>query len=658
LPRNEGTRVTKEPQSAGPAVDPVDETVPQWQPPAGATRSVVIAPPAARVGAPQPTGASSEPQAPSISGTRVGARGQQPVQPDQAQQIGLDHTLQAGSYAPPRPLMVGDIIGERYVIEQHISSGGFGAVYRASDRQIRHHQVALKLLHEPAADEQARQTALRELALIASVSHPSVVQFKDYGWYQGRLWFAMPWYRGETLGQRFADSAGPLAITRATARLLFERLARGLAAMHEVGINHHDIKPENIFVADIAGFDGGLPVLLDLGIASARGEGPKGLTVEYASPEVASAALGNHEKPIGSAADVFSLALVLRNLLEPETALPGQGELLPMLHRRATERVPAPSKREFRHLKPSFERWLSLDPDERPTAEEFAQEIAILTAPEERRDARNRLLRRLVPIVLLAAAAVTILLMQVRQQKTELTVKSKQLTQQVQQSEQLRQQSAEQLQQLEQKGEQIGEQSEQLSRAIAIARRLDGQLENAEGRVDNLTRKSRKLTEERDLLTTQRDALTRERDALQSRGDRLQQERDSLRGERDGLARERDSLTAERNALARDRERLERDRDTVVAQRNDTIRQRDKLQAELASVQQRLDRADRERDELRKSLDDARDELKDLRREVRDAQAQRKALEGQLKAQKPSRSSEPADPAIESAPQRVRLRAN
>ena len=43
------------------------------------------------------------------------------------------------------------------------------------------------------------EAALRELTLIASVSHPSVVQFKDYGWHEGRLYFAMPWYRGRTL---------------------------------------------------------------------------------------------------------------------------------------------------------------------------------------------------------------------------------------------------------------------------------------------------------------------------------------------------------------------------------------------------------------------------------------------------------------------------
>jgi serine/threonine protein kinase len=171
-----------------------------------------------------------------------------------------------GSSPPVKTLDVGDIIGERYVIEQSISAGSFGAVFRAKDRQIENHQVALKLLHKPAANDADKEAALRELTLIASVSHPSVVQFKDYGWFEGRLWFAMPWMKGQTLDRRFDRGDGHAELTRKEARPLFERIALGLAAMHEVGIHHHDIKPENIFLADIAGFEGGLPVLLDLGI--------------------------------------------------------------------------------------------------------------------------------------------------------------------------------------------------------------------------------------------------------------------------------------------------------------------------------------------------------------------------------------------------------
>src|SRR5689334_3058344 len=87
---------------------------------------------------------------------------------------------------PITTLEVGQTLGQRYVIEERISEGAYGEVFRASDREIRSHQVALKLLRRPAANETERAEALRELMLIATVSHPSVVQFKDYGWFENR----------------------------------------------------------------------------------------------------------------------------------------------------------------------------------------------------------------------------------------------------------------------------------------------------------------------------------------------------------------------------------------------------------------------------------------------------------------------------------------
>src|SRR5689334_14392787 len=88
----------------------------------------------------------------SIERPRVG--GLEPTQPATAVQVNDGEAL---------PLAVGSTIGQRYVIEKHISSGGFGAVYLAADREIRHHQVALKLMHRPAASEAERESALREL---------------------------------------------------------------------------------------------------------------------------------------------------------------------------------------------------------------------------------------------------------------------------------------------------------------------------------------------------------------------------------------------------------------------------------------------------------------------------------------------------------------
>lgn len=563
-----------------------DETLLQWQPPSVA-----------------------------VSGTRETPR---------AADAADEAAVEPAAGALPDALSPGDIIGDRYVIEQHISAGSFGAVYRASDRQIANHQVALKLLHVPAADEPAREAALRELTLLASVSHPSVVQFKDYGWHQGRLWFAMPWYRGTTLAMRYTDSQGPIPMTRVEARPIFERLAQGLAAMHEVGIHHHDIKPENVFLADIAGFEMGFPVLLDLGIATKRGEGPKGLTVEYASPETAAAALGVHDRPIGAAADVFSLALVLRNALEPETAPPCDGEFVALLNQRATLPIKPPGRRDMRHLRTAFNRWLSLDPSARPSAAEFAAELVLLTAPEEQRQARRKILRRLVPVLLASALAVSLLLLQVQRQKTELLAQRERLTQEMQESEALRQRSAQQLQEIEAKSEQLGSQEQRLKRAVAIGRELNGQLARAERRADDLGDKLRRTSAERDGLSADKATLTRERDELVVTRDRLQGERDALtrtrdqlQGERDELTRTRDRLQQEGDALRIERDRLDAEHKQATAERDAQSAERERLAGELESVQRRLTKVSAQFEAEEKARRELRSEVRALNRRIR-----------------------------------------
>jgi serine/threonine protein kinase len=341
-----------------------------------------------------------------------------------------------------------------------------------------------------------------------------VVQFKDYGWYQGRLWFAMPWYRGGTLAQRYAAPDWTAPITRALARPIFELSAQGLAAMHAVGVNHHDIKPDNIFLAEIAGFDAGLPVLLDLGIASTREEGPKGMTFEYASPELAAAALGQSSQPVGSAADVFSLALVLRNLLEPSSAPDMQLGAMAFLHKRASEAVPPPHGKQFAHLRKAFSRWLHIDPLQRPTAAEFARELAVLTVPEEVRAARLRLLRRLGPLAAAGLAVVLLLVRQVRRESAQLQAEKDLLNQQIKTTEELRAHSLEQLRELDTLSKTAGDST--LHRATSNAKQFKSLLERSEAREADLKRQLRQSISDNAALNAQHTAAVAERSRAQS----------------------------------------------------------------------------------------------------------------------------------------------
>lgn len=310
------------------------------------------------------------------------------------------------------PLPNGAIVGGRYAIEARVGLGAFGDVYRAKDTEVPGHVVALKLLHQASHSKTAKQSSLRELRLIASVFHPSIVQFKDHGWFEERLWFVMPWYDGETLESRLQREP----LSREEALKIFQPLARALAAMHAAGVRHQDVKPENIFLARIPGFgeDEVTPVLLDLGVAATEAEMVVAGTPTYFAPEVAAQFASVERKPpVTPKADVFALALSLRNALEPETQEDvAAGAVDTFIERRAKASPSAPCRRGLRYLRPTFDRWLSSDADLRPTADELAAELSVLLLPEERKARIKTVLRWTIPMALAllgaAGAAVTV----------------------------------------------------------------------------------------------------------------------------------------------------------------------------------------------------------------------------------------------------------
>lgn len=303
----------------------------------------------------------------------------------------------------------GTVIGERYSVQERVGEGSFGDVYRALDTDVPGHVVALKILHRPAMSEDARKSALRELRLIASVFHPSVVDFKDHGWYRDRLWFVMPWYDGETLEDRI--KRGPLS--RAEAQEIFVPLAQALATMHAAGIRHQDVKPDNIFLARIGEANSKdrrvLPVLIDLGVAAKEAEMIVAGTPLYFPPEIAAQyAVKPERPPITTKADVFSLALSLRNALEPETQeqVPGTA-VEAFISFRADQPPTGPKSSELKYLDPYFVRWLAKDASLRPTAQELADELLILTQPERQRERRRAIAGWAAPIAAGALVAVS-----------------------------------------------------------------------------------------------------------------------------------------------------------------------------------------------------------------------------------------------------------
>ncbi|HEX6422884.1 MAG TPA: serine/threonine-protein kinase [Acidimicrobiales bacterium] len=196
-------------------------------------------------------------------------------------------------------LAPGHVIDQRYRVVASVGCGGMAEVFRATDT-VTAGAVALKVLrgHEPGQAERFRA----EADALARLDHPGVVQLRGAGTHDGAPYLVLDLADGPSLADRLA--AGPLGLDRAVA--LGTQVADALSHAHRLGVVHRDVKPSNILGA---GHDRWR--LADFGIAGVAGEPSlttTGLVVgspPYVAPEQVEG------RPVGPAADVYALALVV-----------------------------------------------------------------------------------------------------------------------------------------------------------------------------------------------------------------------------------------------------------------------------------------------------------------------------------------------------------
>ena len=213
-------------------------------------------------------------------------------------------------------LSVGDRIG-RFEILGPLGRGGMGDVFRARDPQLLR-EVAIKVLPTAFSRDPDRQRRFeREARAAASLNHPNIVAVHDVGVHEGIGFIVTELLEGETLRQRMNGQSLPprKAVDYAI------QIASGLAAGHERGIVHRDIKPDNLFVTK----DGRIKIL-DFGLAKMIDAGPSddatatitldGVqlapvvgTAAYMSPEQARGLRTDHRS------DIFSMGAVLYEML-------------------------------------------------------------------------------------------------------------------------------------------------------------------------------------------------------------------------------------------------------------------------------------------------------------------------------------------------------
>src|ERR1700735_1591520 len=209
-----------------------------------------------------------------------------------------------------------------YEILGLLGSGGMGEVYRALDPVLKR-EVAIKVLPSSVAQnlERLRRFEL-EAQATAALDHPNILSIYRFGIFEGAPYLVSALLEGTTLRQLIEQ--GPLSVRKTID--ISVQVAHGLAAAHEKGIVHPDLKPENLFVTK-----SGVSKILDFGLAKlmqapaesggnaptlAQGTDP-GLTMGtagYMAPEQARGQAVDHRT------DVFAFGAVLYEMLSGRRA--------------------------------------------------------------------------------------------------------------------------------------------------------------------------------------------------------------------------------------------------------------------------------------------------------------------------------------------------
>jgi serine/threonine protein kinase/Flp pilus assembly protein TadD len=219
------------------------------------------------------------------------------------------------SDAPAGRLQRGQTLIERFVVVRFIAKGGMGEVYEAEDRFLQGVHVALKtILPHIAGDPDLQQRFEREVLLAREVTHPNLCPIYDIFHCEepppSFLFMTMKLLPGETLAARLQGFT-PISIEEGLA--ILRQTTAGLAAIHDAGIVHRDIKPNNI-VLDGAGKDVRV-YITDFGLARAyeaettlSSKGMVAGTPGYIAPELL---LGHSPS---QASDLFALGVVLHEI--------------------------------------------------------------------------------------------------------------------------------------------------------------------------------------------------------------------------------------------------------------------------------------------------------------------------------------------------------
>jgi hypothetical protein len=221
--------------------------------------------------------------------------------------------------APDRPAVPDQAGAEartwgRYRLLQEVGAGSYGSVYRAWDPELER-EVAIKILHRQVADSELRDRLLHEGRALARVRDAHVVSVLGVESYGDRVGLCMEFVHGDTL-EAVLRSHGSLNAREAT--LVGQDVCRALAAVHQAGFVHRDVKLRNVMRSRT-----GRIVLMDFGTGrdtedeAERGHTNVVGTPAYMAPEVLAG------EPATAASDVYSVGVLLYHLVTGKYPIEG-----------------------------------------------------------------------------------------------------------------------------------------------------------------------------------------------------------------------------------------------------------------------------------------------------------------------------------------------
>jgi len=206
---------------------------------------------------------------------------------------------------PGANLRPGALFNNRYEIKQILGAGAMGMVYRADDREL-DEEVAIKTIKNEAlaGDPTAVERFKQEIKLARKITNKHVLRTYDFGEAEGVRFITMEYMKSVTLKYLLEQKK---SLPQGPGLHLTKQMCQGLAAAHEQGVIHRDIKPQNMLVnqkGDLKLMDFGISRLAD----AKGGMTQAGMVIgtpDYMSPEQAQG------KPLDARSDIYSTGVVI-----------------------------------------------------------------------------------------------------------------------------------------------------------------------------------------------------------------------------------------------------------------------------------------------------------------------------------------------------------